>query len=120
MSSGETKSSFPLASPGAWGDYVPVTAVWLLSLIAAQASRGRVVAGTLALVGVFQFFVLGTMPLGSWAPIGLMVALSAVGVLLMLGLFGTILALPPRVLGEATELGELLESWDRDALRPAA
>jgi hypothetical protein len=84
-----------LASPGAWGDYVPVVAVWLLSLLAVPltATRGRALAFGLA--AVFQFFVLGTMPLGSWAPIGPMLVVSAAGALILLALFGGTLAVRP-------------------------
>ena len=88
-----------LASPGAWGDYVPSVAAWLLALVALRAvdePRWRV---PLALAGLFEVFLLGTFPLGAggeWAPMALMLPLSAVGVVLMLGLFGAALAARPK------------------------
>lgn len=83
-----------LASPGAWGDYVPATAVWLLSLLAADL--WRTVAGRVALLLAvpFQALLLGTMPIGSWAPIPLMVPLSAVGAAGLLLLFAGVVAAP--------------------------
>jgi hypothetical protein len=78
-----------MSSPGAWGDYVPVTAVWLGSIVAAPlAARG--LGGCLALVAVFAFegLLLGTMPIGDWMPVGLMTPVSAAGVVVMLVLFG--------------------------------
>jgi hypothetical protein len=87
-----------LATAGAWGDYVPSVAVWLLALVALRAveePRWRV---PLALVGLFEVFLLGTFPLGAggeWAPMALMLPVSAVGVVLMLGLFAATLAARP-------------------------
>lgn len=87
-----------LASAGAWGDYVPAVAVWLLALVALRAvdePRWRI---PLAVTALFQVFLLGTFPLGSggeWAPLGLLLPLSAAGALLMLGLFGAVLAIRP-------------------------
>lgn len=82
-----------LASPGAWGDYVPVSAVWLLALLAGPltAKPRRVIA--LSVVLLFEYFLLGTMPIGSWAPHQPMLVLSAIGAVLMLVLFGGTLAI---------------------------
>lgn len=77
-----------LASPGAWGDYVPVAAIWLLALVASRATQNRAVAVGLGVTAVLQFFVLGTMPIGAWAPTAIMLPLSAIGVVSMVGLFG--------------------------------
>jgi hypothetical protein len=76
-----------LASPGAWGDYVPVTAVLLLTVIAAPLTSSRAGRWFFAAAMLWSFFTLGTMPLGSWAPTVVMVPVSAAGALIMLGLF---------------------------------
>lgn len=82
-----------LASPGAWGDYVPVTAVWLLTLFASTLASGSLPARTALLTAfAFEALVLGTMPLGNWMPLGLMTPLSAAGVAIMLALFGWTIA----------------------------
>lgn len=77
-----------LASPGAWGDYVPVTAVWLLTFLAVPMVESRRLAWLLAPVWLFQATLLGTMPIGEWAPATAMAVLSAGGGLQLLGLFG--------------------------------
>lgn len=81
-----------LASPGAWGDYVPSVAVWLVAMLAARAIEQRKWLLPLAITGVLQFFVLGTMPLGDWEPMSLMLPISALGALSMLGLFSATIA----------------------------
>lgn len=77
-----------LASPGAWGDYVPVSAVWLLALLVGPltATPARIIGFTVILL--FEYFLLGTMPIGSWAPHQPMLVLSAIGAALMIVLFG--------------------------------
>lgn len=78
-----------LASPGAWGDYVPVTGVWLLTLAPfdGRASWRAIVVTA----WVFESVLLGTMPIGDWAPAGNMTVLSAVGAVAMLLLFAGVL-----------------------------
>lgn len=84
-----------LASPGAWGDYVPVTAVWLLTLLAAGLAESRRAALLQAPVWLFQATLLGTMPIGDRAPFEVMAPLSIAGSLTLLGLFlWTVLARP--------------------------
>jgi len=79
-----------MASPGAWGDYVPSIAIWLLALVAARGTRSARIALALALAGLFQYFLLGTLP---WGPMAWMIPLSAVGVLGLLALYvGALLA----------------------------
>ena len=71
---------------------------------------------------LFQFFLLGTMPLGDWAPIQLMVPVSAVGAAITLALFlGTIMA-TPRAATRDLERGhrENRDVMSTDQLRPAA
>lgn len=77
-----------LGSAGAFADYVPLTATWLLT-VAAPAVRWRSKTGIfLGTAWVFQFFLLGATPIGTWAPPEIMIPLSAVGSILLFGLFG--------------------------------
>ena len=85
-----------LASPGAWGDYVPVVGVWLLTLLAEPMSRRRRTAVAWGVVATFQVFLLGTMPLGSWTPTALMLPVAATGSLLLIALYAGALAYRPR------------------------
>lgn len=76
-----------LASAGAWGDYVPSTAVWLLALLVAiplASTRWRIAFGGIA---VLEWFLLGTMPIGEWAEPAVMVPIAALGSVGMLVLF---------------------------------
>jgi alpha-1,2-mannosyltransferase len=99
-----------LASPGAWGDYVPVTAVWLLTLLAARAAGSRPLAAALGTTALFQAFLLGTMPLGDWMPYEVMVPLSLVGALTLLGLFAATAAARPEALaGEGAAVEPAVE-----------
>lgn len=77
-----------LASGGAWGDYVPLTAVWLLALLAVRLRDGARFAVPLAACWLFQYTLLGTTPIGSWAPLTLLMPLSAVASLSLFVLFG--------------------------------
>lgn len=89
-----------LTSAGAWGDYVPTAAVWLLALLAAKAFDDRRVAIGLGITAVFQYLLIGTYPIAGWEPPVLMAAVSAIGAVAMLGLFGGVLAAPPRAFAE--------------------
>lgn len=85
-----------LSSPGAWGDYVPVTAVWLLPLLIPRAIDTPKLRLPLTVVAVFQYSLLGTMPIAGWSPPEVMIPLSAIGVATLLALFGSVVASRPR------------------------
>jgi len=82
-----------LASTGAWADYVPLTCVWLLALLAPLASGRPAMQLALGLCAVMQLFLPGTMPLGDWAGTSWMYPLSLLGALAMLATFTTGVAL---------------------------
>jgi hypothetical protein len=91
-----------LTSNGAWGDYVPTTAIWLLVLVAAPVRMRARWAIPVAAIAVFQYFLIGTMPVGNWFEPRILIPASAVGVIGLLVLFG----------------GAVLAAWD-DRLRTA-
>ncbi|HMB54895.1 MAG TPA: glycosyltransferase family 87 protein [Thermoanaerobaculia bacterium] len=94
-----------MASPGAWGDYVPVTAIWLAALLAAPAAAaGRRWVVALGLAAAFQYTLAGTMPIGDWAPTAVMLPLATAGLLALLGLFVTTLSVPDAALREEEDL----------------
>lgn len=107
-----------LASPGAWGDYVPATAVWLLALVAARAAQDRRLVAPLLVTAAFEGLLLGTMPLGDWMPVALMLPVSALGAVLMLVLFGTVLAARPEAWRQAESA--VPEAGEPEALPRAA
>lgn len=76
-----------LASGGAWTDYVPVTAVWLLAyLIPTQAGR-RLGFALGALMALFQSTLIGTVPLGEAADPSWLLPVSLLSALLLLATF---------------------------------
>lgn len=117
-----------LASSGAWGDYVPLTAIWLLALLAARLRDGARVAVPLAACWLFQYTLLGTTPIGSWAPMALLLPLSALASFSLFALFGwgvfgrTGRMTLPIASPEAADLrlapATLREPWRRDPARP--
>ncbi len=82
-----------LASTGAWADYVPVTCVWLLALLAPLTPGRPAMQLALGLCAVMQLFLVGTMPLGDWVGTSWMYPLSLLGALAMLTTFTTGVAL---------------------------
>ncbi len=77
-----------MVSTGAFADYVPLTCVWLLSLLIVRAVDSPRLAVALGACAVMQLFLLGAVPIGDWTPFELMMPVSAVGVLAMMAVFG--------------------------------
>ncbi len=81
-----------LASAGAWADYVPLTCLWLLALLAPMLVEepGRLgVKLALTVCAVMQFFLIGSMPLGGHADASWMYPLSLFGAVALLATFGS-------------------------------
>jgi hypothetical protein len=82
-----------MGSAGAWADYVPGTAVWLLALVAMAAVLESRLRAPLAATALLQVSLIGTVPIGEWFEPAIMTPLSTLGQLAMAGLFlGTIVA----------------------------
>ena len=75
-----------MASPAAWGDYVPVTALWLLTALAADAVSHRKLAIALAVSGAFFYFLVGLVPLGSFPAPKVTFSLATVSFVLLVGI----------------------------------
>ena len=80
-----------MTSNGAFGDYVPLTAVWMLTLLAARMVDGRRAAVLLGLCGFFQYTLIGTTPLGSWFDPEVMIPISLLALLSMIGAYGWVI-----------------------------
>jgi hypothetical protein len=109
-----------LASAGAWGDYVPATAVWLLALLIAiplASARWRLAFGTIA---VLEWFLLGTMPIGEWAPPAVMVPIAGLGSIAMLALFLAATVRPAESWMRAPSAADLSETTGELEAVPAA
>ncbi len=83
-----------LLSRGAWSDYVPLTAVWLLTLLVPVALQSKLRAAAWLLVAVFQMTLLGTMPLGDFQDQNWLLAGSLLGAALLYLCFAAGLTLP--------------------------
>lgn len=80
-----------MTSPGAFGDYVPLTATWLLTFVAGLFHRSRPWAVFLGACWLFHYTLLGTAPIGAWFDPGVMIPVSLAAALLMFGLYGSTL-----------------------------
>lgn len=107
-----------MVSAGAWGDYVPTTAIWLLALVAAKGFESRPLGLALAVAAAFQYTLIGTFPIGSWEPAALMAAVSAAGALAMMALFAGTVAAAPGALAETP--AEAQATGAEEPLRQAA
>ncbi len=76
-----------LVNAGAWGDYVPLPAVWLLTFLAATMISNRRIMIVMGIVWAFQLFIIGTMPIGEWYSLPVMATLSLIGAVLLHGLY---------------------------------
>jgi hypothetical protein len=76
-----------MASTGAFVDYLPLTATWLLTLLAHRIPL-RPIGLLLIVVWVFQYTLFGAVPIGDYFEPRLMLPLSALSVVMLLGLFG--------------------------------
>ncbi len=73
-----------LQSPGAWGDYITLGTVWLLSLFTWQTYRGTIRIVFLVACWIFSFTVIGNQPMPELLPVPVMMVLTTLSALLML------------------------------------
>jgi len=79
-----------MTSPAAWGDYVPVGTLWMLTFLMVGSDRIR--PAVWAGVGVLSFLLPGVVPIGSFPGPALAMALSVVGTLVWIAVNGWIVA----------------------------
>ena len=84
-----------MASPGAWGDYITLPAMWLLTALAVNASANRKLAVGFGICWIFFYFLLGLVPLGTFPPPGITYTLSTISFLLLVGLLGWVVLRKP-------------------------
>lgn len=75
-----------LTSPAAWGDYVPLGTLWMLTFMVAGRDRARM--PVLAVAGGFCFAVPGVVPIGSFPAPQVAVALSILATPLLVAVNG--------------------------------
>ncbi len=75
-----------MSSPAAWGDYIPLPAMWMLTIFAADAAKNRSSAITHGVCWIFFYFLLGTVPLGSFPAPAITYTLASISFFLLIGL----------------------------------
>lgn len=99
-----------LQSPGAWGDYVTLGTVWLLSLLSWREYRGKVRVIFLFACWIFSFTVVGNQPMPELLPVPLMMILTTISALLMLAVNAWAIFSVRRVQSGVAEPGEELKN----------
>jgi hypothetical protein len=84
-----------LVNTGAWGDYIAIPALWMLTLLIPRAAKRHALIIPLLLTAVFQFFILGAIPIGNWYDIGFTAPLSLAGAVLLYSLYAWCLVRRP-------------------------
>ncbi len=80
-----------MASPAAWGDYIPLPAMWLLTLLAAEATKNRTLAIASGICWFLFYFLVGTVPLGNMPSPTITYALATLSFTFLVGLQGWVL-----------------------------
>jgi len=76
-----------LLGAAAFGDYGTFPAIWLLTLLSAGMTRNRQLLYILGTIWIFEYFLVGLMPMGAWYPERPMIGLSLVTALLLIVLY---------------------------------
>jgi alpha-1,2-mannosyltransferase len=77
-----------LVSPAAWGDYVPMPALWLVTMYAVEAAASRKMAVVMVVNTLFFYFLFGLVPLGRFPSETTTYVLSTITFGLMVTLMG--------------------------------
>ncbi len=77
-----------MASPAAWGDYITLPALWLLTTLVPGSTGNRFAAITWGIGGIFFYFLIGTVPFGTFSSHMITYLLSSVSFILLVGLQG--------------------------------
>jgi len=75
-----------MMSPAAWGDYIPLPAMWLLTVLAVEAEDNRKLTIGFGVCWIFFYFLLGLVPLGAYPVPVITYTLSTINFILLVGL----------------------------------
>jgi hypothetical protein len=75
-----------MMSPAAWGDYITLPAMWLLTVLAVEAGDNRKLAIVFGVCWVFFYFLLGLVPIGTYPAPVITYTLSTINFILLFGL----------------------------------
>jgi alpha-1,2-mannosyltransferase len=82
-----------MASPAAWGDYVPIGTLWLLTLLASRRLRELVTMPLLVVTWVITFLLPGVVPIGNFPPLVPSFILSILCTIVLICCNGRVIAL---------------------------
>ncbi len=80
-----------MASPAAWGDYIPLPALWLLTLLPKEVAGQHVHTAVCGVCWIFFYFLIGTVPTGGFPSPAITYGLSTLGFSLLVCVQGWIL-----------------------------
>jgi alpha-1,2-mannosyltransferase len=96
-----------MMSPAAWGDYITLPAMWLLTVLAVEAGDNRKLAIVFGVCWVFFYFLLGLVPIGNYpAPI-ITYTLSTINFILLIGLMVWVMLWHPHPVPEMADKSSL-------------
>jgi hypothetical protein len=75
-----------MLSPAAWGDYITLPAMWLLTMLAIEAEDNRKLAIGFGICWIFFYLLLGIVPLGTFPAPNITYTLSTISFILLVGL----------------------------------
>ena len=75
-----------MISPAAWGDYITLPAMWLLTVLAIEAGDNRKLAVVFGICWIFFYFLLGLVPIGTYPAAVITYTLSTINFILLFGL----------------------------------
>jgi hypothetical protein len=92
-----------MMSPAAWGDYITLPAMWLLTVLAVEAGENRKLAIGFGVCWIFFYFLLGLVPIGTYpAPI-ITYTLSTINFILLFGLMVWVMLRRPHPVPEMAD-----------------
>jgi hypothetical protein len=97
-----------MGSPAAWGDYITLPALWILTIVTVEAVKNRRVAIATGTCWIFFYFLLGAVPLGSFPAPMITYALASISFILLVVLQGWAVVRKEKVI--ETENIELIAS----------
>ena len=75
-----------MMSPAAWGDYITLPAMWLLTALAVEVGNNRKLAIGFGICWIFFYFLLGLVPIGNYPAPAITYTLSTISFILLIGL----------------------------------
>ncbi len=95
-----------LMSPAAWGDYIMLPALWLLTALAVEIGDNHKLAVGCGICWVFFYFLLGLAPLGTFPPPSITYTLSTFSFILLISLLSWTMLRRQHPVSEMVDYGD--------------